>query len=333
MFGVLQGIAQSTGWTATSKVMSEWFSLRERGRVLGWWCTQYSAGAAIAAALAGWSMDAFGHTVTTGGAPTKLIPYWPAAFWGPAAVLAVVTFAMWALLRNRPEDVGLPPIERYHGEPESLIDEGERTDAATEGSWRLIREALSSPTIWTLAIAYFPIKLARYSFDFWGPVYVNESLGTAAFTSAMTAAWMPIGGMVGVVVCGYISDKLFQSRRAPITVLSLLAAAAVMLMGQTQIDNIWVMRAFFFLSGFFLYGPDSMVSATAAIDFGTKRAAGAAVGFVNGVGSLGAVLGGYLPGVLTSKSDWTVLFQISLAGLIVSALILVPLWRKRPPSA
>jgi OPA family sugar phosphate sensor protein UhpC-like MFS transporter len=331
-FALLQGFAQSTGWTATSKAMSEWFSLRERGRVLGWWCTQYSAGAAIAAGFAGWMMDAFGRTVTTGDAAPKFIPYWPAAFWGPAAALFVVMLAMWALLRNRPADVGLPPIEQYHGEPESLIDKDEPIDAP-EGSWQLIREALSSPTIWTLAIAYFPIKLARYSFNFWGPMYVEESLGTAAFTSAMTAAWMPIGGMVGVVLSGYVSDKVFQSRRAPVVVLSLFAAAAVMLLGQSHIDNIWVMRAFFFLAGLFLYGPDSMVSATAAIDFGTKRAAGAAVGFINGVGSFGAVLGGFLPSVLTSKSDWTVFFQISLAGLIVSALILLPLWWKRPPAA
>ena len=74
-----------------------------------------------------------------------------------------------------------------------------------------------------LAIAYFPVKLARYSFDFWGPKYVEESLGTAAFTSAMTAAWMPIGGLVGVVASGYISDKLFQARRAPVIILSLVA--------------------------------------------------------------------------------------------------------------
>jgi MFS transporter, OPA family, glycerol-3-phosphate transporter len=53
--------------------------------------------------------------------------------------------------------------------------------------------------------------------------------------------------------------------------LSLLATAAVMLVGLWHIDNLWVMRGYFFLIGVFLYGPDSMVSATAAIDFGTKR--------------------------------------------------------------
>ena len=26
----------------------------------------------------------------------------------------------WLLLRNRPEDVGLPPIEEYHGDPEPV---------------------------------------------------------------------------------------------------------------------------------------------------------------------------------------------------------------------
>ena len=76
-----------------------------------------------------------------------------------------------------------------------------------------------------------------------------------------------------------------------------------------------------------------MLSATAAIDFGTMAGAGAATGFINGIGSFGAVLGGYLPGVMTTKSDWTVFFQISLAGLIVSAAVLVPLWRRRPPTA
>jgi OPA family sugar phosphate sensor protein UhpC-like MFS transporter len=328
-FAILQGASQATGWTANSKVMSAWFSLRERGRVLGWWCTHYTVGAAIASPFAGWLMDALGHTSTVDG-ETKLIPFWPAAFWGPAAVLIVIMLIMWAVLRNRPEDVGLPPIEQYHHESESITDESDRADTVPERSWKISREVLSSPNIWLLAIAYFPVKLARYSFYFWGPKYVEESLGTAAFNSAMTAAWMPIGGMIGVVVSGYISDKLFQSRRAPVIILSLLATATVMLLGQTQIQTLWLMRAFFFLVGVFLYGPDSMLSATAAIDFGTKRRAGAATGFVNGIGSFGAVLGGYLPGVLTTKSDWTVFFQISLAGLMLSAVVLIPLWRRRP---
>ncbi len=85
--------------------------------------------------------------------------------------------------------------------------------------------------------------------------------------------------------------------------------------------------------GLFLFGPDSLISGTAAIDFGTKKGAGTAAGFVNGVGSLGAILGGYLPGVLTTENDWTTLFYVFLVGILASAALLIPLWNTKPTAA
>jgi OPA family sugar phosphate sensor protein UhpC-like MFS transporter len=218
VLAVLQGAAQSTGWTANSKAMSGWFSLRERGRVLGLWCTNYSAGSAIATPFAALMMDRFGHVSSVSGTAT-FVPYWPAAFWGPAAVVAIVALLMWLFLYNRPEDFGLPPIERYHGEPDTLLDDEERGHIAAEGSWELVREVLSSPSIWLLAVAYFPVKLARYALDFWGPIYVNESLGTSALTSAITSTLMPVGGILGAIIAGYLSDRVFQNRRAPVIII------------------------------------------------------------------------------------------------------------------
>lgn len=57
-YATLQSIAQSTGWSAVSKTMSAWFSLRVRRRVLGWGCTHYAAGATAATRVAGWRSDA-----------------------------------------------------------------------------------------------------------------------------------------------------------------------------------------------------------------------------------------------------------------------------------
>jgi OPA family sugar phosphate sensor protein UhpC-like MFS transporter len=327
---VLQGLAQSTGWSNVSKTMGSWFSLRERGRVFGWWCTHYTLGGAFGLWFAGWAMDEWGQARSTG--LSTATSYWPAAFFAPAALLACITLIVWLLLRNRPEDVGLPPIERYHGEPESLITEEERIKPAREGSWRIVGEVLSSPSIWMLACAYFSIKLTRYAFIFWGPKYVEECLGSTASVSTMTATAMPFGGLVGVIVTGYISDKWFGSRRAPVIILSLILAAAVMLIGLTAIQNVWAMLGFFFLVGAFLFGPDSMISATAATDFGTKRGAGTAIGCINGIGSIGGILGGWLPGKITSESDWTSLFTVFLIGLACSSIVLVPLWRTKPPT-
>jgi sugar phosphate permease len=93
------------------------------------------------------------------------------------------------------------------------------------------------------------------------------------------------------------------------------------------------MWMFFFLVGAFLFGPDSHISSTASMDFGTKRGAGPATGFINGVGSIGGVLGGYLPGTITTENDWSPIFNLMLLSLICSAATLLPLWRKRPPTA
>ena len=332
-FAVLQGIAQSTGWSNCNKTMSSWFSLRERGRVIGWWCTCYTVGPAISLPFCGMMMDYFGTMGTDAEGQPALIPYWPAAYWGAAAVLTCIGVIAFFLLRNRPEDVGLPPIEEYHGEPASLIEGETPADVAPERSGSLIAEVLSSPTIWMLATSYFFVKLVRYVFLLWGPMLVKESLGSDASTSAFTAAAMPIGGVFGVIGIGYISDKLFQSRRAPAAVLSLLATAGIMFVGLTKLESAWAMGAFFFCVGLFLFGPDSVISATASIDFGTKRGSGTATGVVNGIGSLGSILGGLLPQMMTTAGDWTPLFRVLLIGLVVSACLLAPLWRTKPPTA
>jgi sugar phosphate permease len=204
---------------------------------------------------------------------------------------------------------------------------------APENSWLVTREVISSPSIWLLSLSYFSVKLTRYAFYFWGPKYIYESIGSDAYTSAMTAAALPIGGLVGVVGSGYVSDRLFGSRRAPVAVLSLLLAAGLMLMGLWPIRSLWLMGGFFFLVGVFLFGPDALISATAAVDIGTRRGDATATGFINGVGSLGGVLGGYLPGVLTTEADWTSLFGVFLISLVLSSTALLPLWNTRPSSA
>jgi OPA family sugar phosphate sensor protein UhpC-like MFS transporter len=106
-----------------------------------------------------------------------------------------------------------------------------------------------------------------------------------------------------------------------------------MVFGLIPIHSASLMAGFFFLVGMFIFGPDSMISATAAMDFGTKRGAGTAIGCINGIGSIGGILGGYLPGVMTEKADWTPLFLLFFVGLTLAAAVVAPLWRTQPPQA
>src|SRR5438067_11512163 len=101
LFSAFQGLCQSTGWAPLIKNVGAFFSQRERGTIMGLWCTNYAIGGLIASYLAGKFGEMFG---------------WRFAFWVPALALVLVGILFVLLQRNRPEDIGLPPIEVYHGE-------------------------------------------------------------------------------------------------------------------------------------------------------------------------------------------------------------------------
>ncbi len=82
--------------------------------------------------------------------------------------------------------------------------------------------------------------------------------------------------------------------------------------------------------GFFLFGPDALISSTAAVDFGTQKGAGSAAGFVNGMGSFGQILGLSLPGLISELYGWNTLFMGMGCFVALAALILLPKWNAVP---
>jgi len=135
-----------------------------------------------------------------------------------------------------------------------------------------------------------------------------------------------------VLAAGYASDKLFRARRIPVCVIFLLLLSAVTFSfgALTAGGSKWMMAATLFAIGFFLFGPDSVVVGTAAVDFGSKKGASSAAGFINGVGSVGAVLGGSLPGVISQRWGWEPMFWVLGVCVFVAAVLLLPKWNAMP---
>lgn len=314
----IQGLCQSTGWAPLTKNMGCWFSRRERGRVFGWWCTNYAIGGMIASPFAGLMADHFLN--------------WRYAFYAPAAVLFVIWVLFVTFQRNRPEDMGLCPIEEYHAEPPAVLA-ADAPNEAEEGSWQAVIEVMKNRMVLLLSAVYFFLKPTRYAILFWGPVLVNEKLGTGMAESGLISVVFEAAGPIGVLASGYISDKLLQSRRMPVCVVSLLLLSVVLFFAHMLTGSVWAMSVLLFLVGFFLFGPDSLIVGTAAVDFGTKKGASTAAGLINGFGSIGAILGGSLPGVISQKYGWDALFHILAASILVAGLLLMPKWNAVPPTA
>lgn len=313
----LQGFCQSTGWGPLSKNFSQFFSQRERGTKMGMWCTNYAVGGFAASIFAGYAGDQLGFRY---------------AFFLPALVL----FGIWILFlifqRNRPEDFGLPRIEIYHDEPEAVLEEDETPEDEPEGSWKIIREVYLNPVVWRLCAVYFLLKPTRYAVLFWGPVYMNEKLGTDMVGSGFLSSLFEVAGPVSVLLAGVLTDKFFGSRRMPVCVICLLSLAVLMFTMNKLPPSAALLGTCFFFIGLLLFAPDSLVSGTAAVDFGTKKGASTATGMVNGFGSIGAIAGGSLPGFLKDSWGWDAVFSVLAGTLLLAGLFLLPKWNALPPA-
>ena len=307
---LIQGLAQSTGWAGLCKNIGRFFPAAQRGRVLGLWSSCYAFGGLVASPFAGW----WAYT---------LVGTWHAAFFSSAVVVALVAVLFFFLQRNKPEDVGLPAVEP---EPQSMAP-----GANLCSVWAPLREILRNRTVLTLGLAYFLLKPARYAILLWGPVIVFEQMPSVGKVgAAIIPTAFELAGLLGPIMIGLASDKLFGARRMPACVISLvlLTVTLAAFMAAMHTGSVMLVVGLLFVMGLTLYGPDSMISGAAAIDFGTAKAGATAAGFVNGCGSVGAVLGGLLPGYF----DGVTVFIVFAGCALFSALVLLPHWNSRPAS-
>ena len=324
IFGILlffQGLCQASGWAPLTKNVSYWFARHERGRVYGFWSTNYAVGGMLASAYAGYMALLFGG--------------WRYAFFASAVVLTGIAVLFWIFQRNRPEDVGLCEIEEYKGEKRSQLKTGnEKADEHKEGSFRHILTVFRNPMILRLAAIYFLLKPTRYAILFWGPLIVYERLGGNIGQSALISAVFEAAGPIGVIFFGYASDKWFQARRMPAVILGLFVLSAILFSFSTITAGGGTFSMVLALAaiGFFLFGPDALIASTTAVDFGTKKGAGSAVGLINGMGSTGQILGLSLPGIISATWGWNVLFVGMGVFVLLAALILLPKWNAVPPT-
>jgi OPA family sugar phosphate sensor protein UhpC-like MFS transporter len=312
-----QGLFQATGWGPLTKNVRNFFSRRERGWVFGLWSTHYAAGGLVASVYAGFWGDRLG---------------WRYAFFIPAATLFGVVVLFWLFQRDRPEDVGLPPVEVYHGEEAAAPAAGEAR-APAEGNWAALGRVLLNPNVLVLSVVYLLLKPTRYAILFWGPKYIHAKLGSDMTESGLISGMFEVAGIFSTLAAGFISDWWFRSKRIPVCVLCLLALGGFLLFFDSFPTTPGALSAGMLVIGLLVFAPDSMIAGVAAVDFGTKRGASTAAGLVNGAGSVGAVVGGTLPGFFSEAWGWSGVFTFLAGMALLAGLILLPWWNAVPAAA
>lgn len=325
-FWGLNGFFQAMGWSPMVRVMTHWFPLATRGKTMGWLGTCYQLGAAASLGLATFLT---GSRVARGGD-------WRLVFLVPSFLFAVVGLLFVLLLRDQPEDVGLPPVHASGGQDES---DHVAADATPERTSVLanVRRTLSNPTLWCVALTFFMLDLNRYGFMNWMPDYLaksatpESSLRIAELKTMMKLCIHPLSGALGVVCAGWATDRFFGGRRAPVVAI-LLTLLGVASWAFSAIDpaNTVPVVAVVALAGFCTYGPHILMVGHAAQDFGKKSGAAGAAGFIDAVGYVGASLAGWGAGRLIKSSGFEFTFRVFAFAAFAGAFS-TWMWRRRDP--
>jgi len=273
----LNGWFNGMGWAPCGKTMVHWFSTKERGRAVSIWNVAHNVGGASMATIAFLGVLLF-HD-------------WGAKFYFNAIIAAIIALLAMALIRDTPQSCGLPPIEQFKNDfPTNYSTQHERTFTFRE---IFFEHVLTNRLLWAIACANAFVYVVRYGVVDWIPTYLQTAKHFSFEQSSTAWALFEWSAVPGTLLCGWLSDKVFHSRRAPATILFMVPTLlGLMVYGMNRNGPLWIDIAALITIGFFIYGPIMLIGLQ-ALDMVPKKAAGTAAGFT---GFFGYVFGSAFAG-------------------------------------
>jgi sugar phosphate permease len=311
VLGFINGWFQAGGWPPCVKIAGHWFPLAQRGRTMGILGTSYTLGSALAISAVGLLLSLAGGS-------------WRIAFIVPPLVL-LASYAHTALrLRETPPAANADSSAAHTDAPSPA-------PAPRLSLKEALVATLGNPRMWVLAVGLFGADAVRYGFLDWAPGHLAQLHHTGPLSAALKTSVFPLAGTAGVLSSGYITDRFFQSRRAPMCAI-LLAAVGVLTLAYRGAVDLGVAPTVLVLGmvGFCLFGAHILLVGTAAQDFARRGATAAAAGFVDFMGHVGAFSGDVVTGWAKAHYGWGgAIYWWAFAGLLSAALVST-LWRARP---
>lgn len=293
IFYVLNQLFQAMGHPPCTKTIVNWFKQGERGSKWGLWNTSVHIGNAISMILA----------------PFLLISInWQAVFYIPGVIAILLSIIVLDRLRDTPESLGFEPVEKTNQSKLLKLPFDE-----------LVKLVILNKYIWCAALANLFVYINRMTFLNWGPTLLKENCGLSIKQVGFQMILFDIAGMLGGIAAGYISDKLFKGKRAPVAVLYMVVMALVILIFKFIPSYLFAIKSIcFILLGSLMSAPIILVNMISS-ECTEMRATASAVGFTGVFGYLGSAISGGLNGYLAEVFGWgSVLFVAIISALIAA---------------
>ena len=307
---------QSFGAVAIVKVNAHWFHVRERGTFGGIFGILISLGVYFAFDWCAAILKAYSL---------------PWVFYGPACILLIFLVIDFFLVKDTPGHAGHKDFET--GDASWSV--GEKNPPVLQ----IAKKMLSNPIILTIVAIEFCSGFLRNTMMHWYIIFANETGIKDSFVPKNWGLLLCCAGILGGVFAGTLSDRIFQSRRGPVSAV----LYAGMVLGGTILVTIlktsmvgWLMV----VMSMCIIGVHGMLSGTASMDFGGKKNAGIAVGLIDGFVYLGTAFESILFGIILPKgalskdpAQW-ILWPIAMLPMAVIGLYFcMKIWNAKPKAS
>lgn len=301
---------QSFGALSIVKINAPWFHVKERGIFGGIFGIMISSGYFLAMTVGGWIL-------------AWMDWYW--VFLIPSAAILTMFAVDYFLVKNKPSEAG---FENFHtGDASSDDPDREKPVNFTY----LLSRVFKNPVIIILICSEFCTGFVRQGLMLWFVPFLKEvhNIEHGSYLFSVATAGVTVGGILGGLLCGWLSDKFFQSRRPPVAFIFYIGQiAALLMLGKTSSH-----AAAAFLIGFccmWIFGVHGMLSGTASMDFGGTRAASTVAGLLDGVQYLASGFTGFLLGHFLDKYGWGIWTMSIIPFSVIGAVLMITLWNQTP---
>ncbi len=278
---LLVGLGASVMLIAWLSLASAWFRPDEFATISGWTQTVGNVGALAAASPLALLVEAVG---------------WRQTFVMIGGLTLVLALAAAGLIRDRPEALGLAPVNPERAGPLApSLREVLRGVPAIVGNRRTWPPILAAGGVYTTQITFLGL---------WGVPYLTQVYGLARVEAATVASMLAVGMGIGSPVVGWLSDRWLGRRRLPMLAFASVYAAcwvALVLPAELRLPAPLLMP-FFLLMG--LASSGLVVVWSCVREVNNPALVGIAVGFCNLPIFLGFALLQWVTGVILDVK-WT----------------------------
>ena len=310
----IDGYMQAFGAPGMVKINAAWFRHTERGGFAGIFGFMINLGR--------FGIFKLGPALLAGFTFLGLIRipplHWRWLFWIPAGIALVIGACMALIVKDKPEEANFPPVN----------PEEETSGQVQVKVFDVFKIIVTNPVIWIVACAYACTGSVRQSLDQWFPRFLQE-VHHVDYQSAqfqLVAFSIPFVASAGSLISGFISDKVFRGRRAPVAA-GLYFLETLVILSAAQFHSVNAAIFFLVLISLTANATHSILGTAAAMDIGGAKMAGFASGVIDSFQYFGGSLAGYFLGALLDRSWGNYFYFMAPFGIIGGLLLMSILGR------